>query len=131
MRQLRKIVQQVRGSYLHLISKHRTSYNISFKSIIDHNPEVKKVIRFYFYRLSSKELTKCIISKLKRLSSSLFICRTQNDRFKGGFESVSFPSNWYEAKVNFWETSFCCSTLKCVEAQQLHVSIFFCCYTNK
>ena len=30
MRQLLKIVQQVRGSYLHLISKHRTSYNISF-----------------------------------------------------------------------------------------------------
>ena len=63
------------------------------KSIIDQKREVKKVVRFYLYKLSSKELTKCIIYKLKRLSSSLFNCRTQNNRFKGGFAAVSFPSN--------------------------------------
>ena len=62
------------------------------KSIIFQKREVYKVIRFYFYKLSSKEL-KCIIYKLKRLSSSLFICHTQNNRFKGGFAAVSFPSN--------------------------------------
>ena len=63
------------------------------KIIIDQKREVKKVIRFYLFKFSSKELTKCISYKLKRLSSSLFICRTQNNRFKGRFAAVSFPSN--------------------------------------
>ena len=63
--------------------------------------------------------------KLKRLGSSLLIFCTQNKRFKGGLAVVSFPSSWFEAKIKLWEPNFCCSALKCVEAQQLNVGPFF------
>ena len=36
-------------------------------------PEMNHVIRFCFYQLSSKKLTKCLNYKLKLLSSSLLI----------------------------------------------------------
>ena len=70
-------------------------------------------------------MTNCLNYKLERLSSSLLIFCTQNKRFKGGLAVVSFPSSWFEAKVKLWEPNFCCSALKCVEAQQLNVGLFF------
>ena len=77
------------------------------------------------FSLSSKELTKCLYYELKRLTSNLLIFCTQNKRFKGGLAVVSFPSRWFEAKVLLWEPNFRCSALKCVEAQQLNVGLFF------
>ena len=56
-------------------------------------PEVNIVVRFFFYKLSSKELTTCLTYKLKRLSFSLLICCTQNKMFKGGLANVSFSSS--------------------------------------
>ena len=46
---------------------------------MDQKPEVNIiVIMLCFYKLSSKELTTCLNYKLKRLSFSLLICRTQS-----------------------------------------------------
>ena len=84
-----------------------------------------KLILSLGFTLSSKELTNCLNYKLKRLSSSLLIFSTQNKRLKGGLAVVSFPSSWFEAKVMLWEPNFRCSALKCVEAQQLNVGLFF------
>ena len=75
--------------------------------------------------MSSKELTKCLNYKLKRLGSSLLIFCIKNKRVKGGLPVVSFPSSWFEAKVKLWEPNFRCSALKCVEAQQLNIGLFF------
>ena len=84
-----------------------------------------KLILSLGFILSNKELTKCLNCKLKRLSSSLLIFCIQNKRFKGGLAVVSFPSSWFEAKVNLWELNFRCSALKCVEVQQLNIGLFF------
>ena len=96
------------------------SYSRRF--LIGHLPLLVLSLGFNF---SSKELTKCLNYKLKRLSSSLLIYCIQNKRFKGGLAVVSFPSSWFEAKVKLWEPNFRCSALKCVEAQQLNVGFFF------
>ena len=45
---------------------------------MDQKPEINIVIRFCFYKLSSKELTTCLNSELKRLSLNLLICCNQN-----------------------------------------------------
>ena len=55
--------------------------------------EVNIVVRFFFYKLSSKELTTCLNYKLKRMSFSLLICCTQKKMFKGGLANVSFSSS--------------------------------------
>ena len=69
--------------------------------------EVNVVIRFSFYKLSIKKLTKCLNYKLKRLSSSLLICCTQNKLFKGGLVVVSLISSLFEAKF----IKYCCGSL--------------------
>ena len=61
----------------------------------DQKPEVNVVIRFSFYKLSIKELAKCLHYKLKRLSCSLLICCTQNKIFKEGLAVVSFISSLF------------------------------------
>ena len=88
-------------------------------------PEVNVVIRFSFYKLSINELTKFPNYKLKRLSSGLLICGTQNKIFIGDLAVVSFISSLFEAKSKFWEPNFRCSALKCVEAQGLNLGVFF------
>ena len=93
------------------------------KKSMHQKPEVNIVITSFI--LSNKELTKCLNYKLKRLNSSLLIFCIQNKRFNGGLAVVSFPSSWFEAKVKLREPNFRCSALKCVEAQQLNVGLFF------
>ena len=72
----------------------------------DQKPEVNDVIRFSLYKLSIKELTKCLIYKLNRLSSRLLISCTQNRIFKGGLAFVSFILSLLEAKFKLWEAYF-------------------------
>ena len=65
---------------------------------MDQKPEVNIVIRFCFYKLSSKKLTTHLNYKLKRLSFSLLIRWTQNKICKGGLAVVSFSLSWFDVK---------------------------------
>ena len=77
--------------------------------------EVNVVIRFSFYKLSIKKLTKFLNYNLKRLSSSLSICCTQNKLFKGGLVVVSLISSLFEAKfIKLWGPNFRRSAVKSV-----------------
>ena len=111
----------------------QTAFNWSLATVrfmmnksMDQKPEVNIiVIRFCYHKLSSNELTTFLNYKLKRLSFSLLICRTQSKIFRGGLAIVSFSSSWFDVKAKLKEPL----ALNCVQEQRLNVGLLLiCCY---
>ena len=71
------------------------------------------LLGFVFISCHERNWQHALNYKLKRLSFSILICRTQNKIFKGGLAVVSFSSSWFDVKAKLQEPDFeACSSAR-------------------